>query len=328
MDIRVPDIQKNKESVKEIKEDLLNITKGYQNTKYKFIVLDTWFLCNQVSGKPKDISEGIKSICLIDNECIKTKRTPLLNKMIFKLHCRKEQKINYTAKCILTYKIITKDDIERKRTPYEIYEWVFSTFDKFITKDEITSLRMLNYPEIKTFVEESYPLALFCHHYFNDSDSIIINQEVGSQSYDAKIIGSDKFHYIEITLAKDGYDEKLRNAELDKSGSVPGFGGVIISGGSKASGKQTVTFENTAVLHDGVKKEQKELILKVVDKKSKIAYPDNTILVVAFDDFVSFRTEEDIGELKDFLEEILEPMVRSFSGLCLVGLSGKLFLSI
>ena len=327
MDIRVPDIPKDKKSVKEIQKDLLNIVKGYQSTKYKFIILDTWFLCNQVSGEPKDLSEDIKSICLVDNECKKTERTPLLNKMIFKLHCQKAQKIDYIAKCKLTYKIITKDDIERKRTPSEIYEWVFSTFDNFSTKEEVTSLRMLTYPEIKVFVEESYPLAHFCNHFFSENNSVKINQKVGNQPYDAIVEGCDKFDYIEITNAINGYDERLRNEELDKTGSVSGTGGVIITG-TKASGNQTVTFKNIAVSHDGIKAEQKELILKVVRKKSQKEYPANTMLIVGFLDNISFKTDEDISELKLFMQDELSPIVSNFTGLFLVGFSGKVCLSI
>lgn len=222
---------------------------------------------------------------------------------------------------------ISQDEIEVERTPTEINDWVFSTFDKFVSQEERTSLRMLTYPDIKVFIEESYPLANFCNHFFSQEDSIKINQKVGNQSYDVKVDGCNKFEYIEITNAINGHDERLRNGELDKTGSVPGVGGITVTG-TKASRNQTVEFESIAVSHNEIKEEQKDLILQMVNKKSQIKYPDNTILIVAFHDNISFRTNEDISELKLFMEEVLSPLTSNFVGLALVGFSGKVFLSI
>ncbi len=222
---------------------------------------------------------------------------------------------------------VTQNEIEAKRIPSEIYEWVFSTFDNFSTKEEKTSLRMLTYPEIKVFVEESYPLAHFCNHFFSEDGSIKINQKVGSQSYDAEVEGCEKFEYIEITNAINGRDEKLRNGVLDKTGSAPAVGGIVVNG-TKASGNQTVEFENIAVLHDETKKEQKELILQIVKKKSQMKYPAKIMLIVGFPDNVSFKTEEDISELELFMKDELSPKIGDFSGLSLVGFSGNVFLSI
>jgi hypothetical protein len=222
---------------------------------------------------------------------------------------------------------ITTEEIEIERTPSEVYEWVFSTFENFKTKEEVTSLRLLTYRAIKVFIEESYPLAYFCNHFFSEESSVKINQKVGDQPYDVIVEGCDKFNYIEITNAINGYDERLRNEELDRTGSVPGAGEVIVTG-TKASGKQTVIFENIAVLHDGIKEEQKELILEIVRKKSQKNYPVNTMLIVGFPDNPSFKTDEDISELESFMHDKLSPIVSNFAGLSLVGFSGKVFLLI
>jgi len=224
------------------------------------------------------------------------------------------------------YEITTKE-IEIERTPSEVYEWVFSTFEKFKTKEEVTSLRLLTYPEIKVFIEESYPLAYFCNHFFSEQNSVRINQKVGNQPYDVAVKGCNKFNYIEITNAINGYDERFRNQELDKTGSVTGVGGITITG-TKASGNQTVTFENVAVSHNGIKEEQKELILKIVRKKAKKEYPDNTMLIVGFPDIISFKTDEDLSELKSFMQDELMPLISNFIGLSLIGFSGKVFLTI
>lgn len=221
---------------------------------------------------------------------------------------------------------IRKEDIEKEKSPSELYEWVSSTFDNFKTKEEMTSLRMLTYPEIKVFIEESYPLAHFCNHFFSKDKSVKISQKVGSQSYDAKIEGHSNLEHIEITNAINGYDERFRNAELDSNGSAPAVGGITVIG-TKASGKQTVEFESIAVSHDEIKEEQKKMILEIVIKKSKINYPSNTMLIVAFSDNISFSTAEDISELRLFLNEVLSPKIDNFVGLSLVGYSGKVFLS-
>lgn len=223
---------------------------------------------------------------------------------------------------------ITKDQIETERSPSEVYKWVFSSLEKFSTPEEKTSLRLLTYPEIKVFVEESYPLAIFCKNYFDVDGSIKIKQKIGEQSYDVEVFGFSNFDYIEVTVAKNGYHEKLRNIELNQKGSVPGHGQIYISGGSKASGTQTVSFESIAVSHEGTKKELKDLILTRVIEKSKIKYPSNTALIVAFEDRYVFYDKDDVDELRMFMEKVLMPIGKDFRTVCLVGLSGKLFLEL
>ena len=104
----------------------------------------------------------------------------------------------------------------------------------------------------------------------------------------------------------------MRNGKLDKSGSVPAVGGISIVG-SKASGNQTVAFDSMAISHEGMKVECKELIRMVVEKKKKIKYPEKTILIVGFDNSLSFRTEEEISELQTFIRCELKSYVKQFT---------------
>jgi len=231
---------------------------------------------------------------------------------------------------LLMYKV-TQDEIEIERTLSEVVEWVFSTFDKIASSREgITSLRKVTYPEIKVFLEESYPLALFCKNFFSEDDAITISQKVGNQSYDAKISGHNTLEYIEITNAIDGYDEKLRNIELDRIGSVPGVGEITITG-TKASGNQVIHIDSKAVLADEtkykIKEKQKKLILEAIDKKSKIDYPPNTMLIVSFNDMM-FNTDKDIVELQFLMEKIVSLKVSNFAGISLVGILEKVFITV
>ena len=74
---------------------------------------------------------------------------------------------------------ITKKEIEIAKKPSELYEWFFNTLDKFKSREEIESVRIKNYQEIKVFMEESYPLAIFCKYYFQIDNLVCIKQQLG-----------------------------------------------------------------------------------------------------------------------------------------------------
>lgn len=103
MDLRVPN-EINKESYKEITNDLINIVETYKNSKYKKLILKTWFLCNQKNGKVKKLPSKIYSICDIDIKLEEVQEVPLLNKIIFFINCKEKQKITYVVGFTLTYK--------------------------------------------------------------------------------------------------------------------------------------------------------------------------------------------------------------------------------
>jgi hypothetical protein len=103
MDLRVPD-KINKESYKEIMNDLINLIEMYKNSKYKKLILKTWFLCNQKNGKVKKLPTKIYSICDINSKSEEVQKIPLINKFIFFINCKEKQEINYIADFTLTYK--------------------------------------------------------------------------------------------------------------------------------------------------------------------------------------------------------------------------------
>ena len=223
--------------------------------------------------------------------------------------------------------IIKKEEIETIRTPTEIYKWVFTTLDKFVSKEEVNLLRGMPYNGIiKTFVEESYPLAIFCNNYFSEDSSVKIHHTVGDKSPDVQVKNCNDFNYIEITYAKDGQDEILRFEKLNDTLSVPKFGS-IDKKYNKNSTKRTISLNGVALSHNEIIEECKKLIKQVVAKKVKKQknnrYPDKTMLIVAFDD-ISFKSKEDISNIKLFMINELNPTIGKFSGLALVGMSGKL----
>ena len=114
--------------------------------------------------------------------------------------------------------------------------------------------------------------------------------------------------------------------ELNKKGSVPAVGEIIIEG-TKASGKQKMTFKHIAVSHCEQKNLYKKLIKRIIEKNEKINYPDKTILLVAFDDNLSFKTREDINELELFLKGHFDLTTSKFIGISLIGNSGKVFIN-
>lgn len=84
---------------------------------------------------------------------------------------------------------------------------------------------------------------------------------LSNDNYDKKIVFSDPSTppiYVELTYAKDGYDEHLRLKVLSSEGSVNALGEITVTG-TEASG-QEIYVKNEAVKHLEVRNKALELL--------------------------------------------------------------------
>lgn len=226
--------------------------------------------------------------------------------------------------------MISKEDIETFRTPEQFIEWVNDTLSQFDTRDKKILIRSKSKPEYKVFLEESYPLMLFCKRYFNNTtEEIQLKQILGNQTFDVMVENHIQFQYIEITQAINGEIEALRMEQLNSVGYVSASGPISVKG-TKKQLERIVKFdeydENMKVL---IEKFPMELIEECVDKKIKKAYPLNTFLLIVFDDHRHIHLDDDLDYLNEFMKITIYPKISQvFRGASLIGLSGKTFFTI
>lgn len=147
---------------------------------------------------------------------------------------------------------------------------------------------------------------------------------LGKEQFDAVIVDelSNRTIYVEISYAKDGHDERLRLDVLNEKGSVNALGQVEVSG-TKASGNQKVSVRNEAVNLDVVRNEALKLVEQRLVDKCDDRYGENHILIIVFDDYLPFHTEEDREILEERVKSLASNLNPKFMSIFLLGASGK-----
>jgi spore coat polysaccharide biosynthesis predicted glycosyltransferase SpsG len=98
--------------------------------------------------------------------------------------------------------------------------------------------------------------------------------------------------------------------------------GPVTHTGTKKTGLN-VSVANEARKHTKLNQEKKDLIRIAITRKTSKAYPENTGLLVYFDDYVAFSRYKDEAVMEGFLEELDVSWTEKFSALYLVGASGN-----
>ena len=175
----------------------------------------------------------------------------------------------------------------------------------------------------KKLWEEIRPLGLFTLYRYGDK-GVRCTPNLNNDNYDGKIEFSDQSAspvYVEITCAKDGYDERLRLAVLTQDGSVNALGRITVSG-TKASGHK-IEVANEAVEHAAVLAAALALVDERLRQKSNKQYGKDHVLVVVVDDYLLFRTDEDKKILINRTQDALANLSLNVGAVYLLGTSGK-----
>ena len=226
----------------------------------------------------------------------------------------------------MTY--VTKEELEEPRKASEIRLWVDEKIEQIGSTAKGKHAVRFRKGLCKELTEEALPLGIFSEKYFNNSNEVIITHNIGDQNYDATI--EDKrdnkatIKFLEITQAHEGEDAHLRMLKLEEEGHVNSLGS-ITKQGTKHTGI-TIEVENESVERGVTFNNETQRIRDAAERKSGKKYPDNTGLIIICDDYIAFRDEKDSGDLSQFIQDEVLPMLDNFSKVFVIGWSSKTYL--
>ena len=109
---------------------------------------------------------------------------------------------------------------------------------------------------------------------------------------------------------------------LNDKGSV-NMRGEVSHCGTKNTGHQ-IEVQDDVVLRSRTFEKHRRLIIDRLNAKAAKKYGSDHVLVVVFDDYVSFRPDHDQADLKSYLASEIDVSALHFKSLFLLGSSGKI----
>lgn len=229
--------------------------------------------------------------------------------------------------------MLSKEILEQKHTAMEYMQWVEELIKKVKSVENGIELIRLREGLAKELMEEAFPVALFASHHYSCSPEVILGLKIGNQHFDAVVedLRSIKspIQYLEVTSttvvgASNGREDYLFKHHLHYSGS--GGTGKISHSRTKRKGLIT-NIERETVSQLDVLSHEKRTVNEAINRKLKSHYPENTALVISFDDRFAFDREENISNLQQVLNDNIRNLNQfNFSWVCIVGLYQGLFL--
>ena len=188
--------------------------------------------------------------------------------------------------------MISVDDLQEKRSPEELDEFVRSTFDAIRADDDIRKTARLRKPPFKELIEEIYPLSIFCNVKYKGRN-VNCRPVIGNQGFDARIETRDGelVEIVEVTWPIDGQSMRTQVLQLNEKGHT-----------------------DTEVWDINDNKNRQEIIKRVIEVANKKSIKDyneseGSSLVFVVDiapyfGMAEIEHPEDIVELKGELAEI------------------------
>jgi hypothetical protein len=228
--------------------------------------------------------------------------------------------------------LLTTEELTIPRTPTELALWVEKKCRLFADCPEAKEWVLLHQGLSKKFHEELYPLSLFAVHLYTGRSDIRFIPNLDNRDFDATILDYSTIPpselKVEITSAVEGYDQHLRMKYFVRRGHVNVWGPLSASGTKKRG--HEIHVENEAIAHTDLLEGTFSLIRSAVERKSMSPnkpqkYGQGHVLIVTFDDWQWFKSEQDMAALKDFVKKQVITLPLDFAALYVVGLSGKTF---
>ncbi|MBK9132284.1 MAG: hypothetical protein IPM20_11700 [Gammaproteobacteria bacterium] len=213
--------------------------------------------------------------------------------------------------------------MELARSPRDLCAWVDAKASELSQTKEAKAYARSGELLPKKLMEELRPFGLFASQRFG-SEGVKCIPNLGNEGFDGEIQFSDASTppiYVEITYAKDGYDERLRLGILNEKGSVNVLGKLTVSG-TKAARTQCVEVENEAVDHDSTVSAGLALVKERLTGKSGKKYGPQHVLILVVEDYIAFRSDEDRSALRRCAEAAIADLRLDFGGIYLLGSSG------
>ena len=231
--------------------------------------------------------------------------------------------------------LITKEQLEKKLSVAEFPAYIDSLFKQVHGMDGGIEAIRLRKELVKNLVEEALPVACFVARKYGNNPNVFIQMCVGNQNYDAVVDDQrkdpDVVKYLEVTLttvvsASDGYEDYLLRYHLHKYG-YSGTGSVK-NRGSKSRGMD-VELERNGVSQIEVLDHERETVKAAISRKIKRRshYPENTALVISFNDTYAFdRLDNQKNLIKVLGEYSSELNENNFEIVAIVGINKGLYL--
>jgi len=224
---------------------------------------------------------------------------------------------------------INAEEISTPRTPNEYILW----FEKKlkITKtlrEELKSQNILHQGIAKIFYEELFPLYRLLQNKLQEWKNARFTPIIGNQNYDVEVKTENNRtpQYIEIVIANMNEIEHARMEYFLENGHVSMVGGVSIERNRRLGKK--ITVEEEAHSSEEINRKVKDRINSLINKKIMVKErPNNTALLVFFDDYTSFRYDicSSKSEMNTFLDSIKIEWQNRYSALYIVGASGSFY---
>lgn len=223
--------------------------------------------------------------------------------------------------------VLTPEILEEWHTAADYLPWVKDLIAQVQSEPDGLKRIRLRRDLAKELMCEALPIGLFAASYFEASGQVRISLRVGNQNFDTLVEDrrstSSAVEHIEVTIAGDGEEDYLRMCVLHERGEVSGLGRVTKTGTQRTG--LTVTTANEMVSQQQVLTNESARVARAIERKLGKPYPDNTVLVLAFDDTMAFDRSDNISNLQAVLTEY-ESRLQAFHSVALVGLQQRTFM--
>lgn len=225
------------------------------------------------------------------------------------------------------YEAITSELLEESHTAADYLTWVKSMINCFKEVDPkgLEKIR-LRKGLAKNLMEESLIIGKFAKSYFDSSNEVQISLKIGSQSFDATVTDKrdipSKICYLEVTLASQNESEFLRMTILHATGEVSGTGKIKKIGSGK---NRKIEVENNGISQEEILIKERQSIIDAIERKLKKQYPENTALIIGFDDTFAHDRQENINNLTTTVLNYAKQL-SAFNCLAIIGTVKDLYL--
>ncbi len=226
--------------------------------------------------------------------------------------------------------IFDREDMERARSPDELHVWVLRKSAELAATPESRAFARSGATLPKKFHDEIYPLSVFAKREYAGQADVLVQPNLDNNNFDATVTVADTFGvvktFVEITYAKDGYDEALRMEILEREGSVV-LTGPITKSGRRGSPTRTVTVTPEAASHVETLEKYLQMIEARVRAKANRTYGSQYVLIVAVDDYLPLVDDSDWPLVYTRAKSLIDTLSLDFGRVIFVGVAGRLFLS-
>ena len=237
---------------------------------------------------------------------------------------RHQQSTQPSAETMNVELLLTDDDLSKERTAQELVQWFEDRLSMINSCPAASRPALLHQRPFKKFYEEMYSFAHFVRHLYEGRQDVTCELTptiTDRQDYDAVVrdhsIAPPTTTYVQLTTTTFDRDESRRMQYFLKHGWVPAWGRINAANEAELE-----------VLSQEEKLQQTcQDIQKVVQRKSRFSYGADYALIVSFDDFMWFGTEDDRAALRSFVNDRLERWRLNVATLYVLGISGRTLLS-